>query len=416
MGKDNKYKQVLWLNNDLIIDETNIYYRLLNSLRKEAEDKYKDDLSIQTCVTADDFLSLANDETLQWDVFIFDAKVGEKDVFGDVLGKTDTTVQRNGILLYCLTRFDIDSSVKQLMTDYNFSKSQQGGLYYSYSDNTKMSDIPIFDDVFNKLKEKGKLFQPYPEIEEIYDEIKRSHGSGNEATKAIINMLQWRADSHSVSGFEEGIRTVLKRVGDNLCNLGFFNIGNRNNKLKSPGDSGFNSISGFYINIMERDPDTDEYLYSDDCRLKWEASAMYFLGSFADIVHHDLQKVQGNNEDYNEYYRDMVFRAFVLYSKWYSRFKTLCSNASNNNWMFNPLYGVHDLPLEIGKQYANGELDYITDKKGNSFWVVKLNKYKIAGSRSWRVDYNVPNKSSFQRGAIVSFEISSNKRAINIVP
>lgn len=415
MEKGNKY-QILWLNNDLIVDETNIYYQLLNGLREKAEDKYKDDLSIQTCVTDDDFLSLANDENLQWDVFILDAKVGNKDVFGDVLGKTDTIVQRNGILLYCLTRYDIDSSIKQLMTDYNFSKSQQGALYYSYSDNTKVSDIFVFNDIFGKLKEKGNLFQHYPEIEEIYDEIKRKQRGENEATKAIINLLKWHESNQSVSDFEEGIRTIMKSVGDNLCKLDFFNIGNRNNKLKQPGDPNFNSMSGFYINILTRDPDTDEYLYSDDCRFNWEASAMYFLGSFADIVHHDLQKAQGNQDDYNKYFRGMVFQAFVLYSKWYHRFKTLCSNASNNEWMFNPDYGKNDLPLEIGKQYPNGELNYITDRNGNSFWVVKLNRYKIAGSRSWKVDPNKQNISSFKQGDIVSFEISANYKAINIMP
>lgn len=401
--KDNKY-QILWLNNDLKVDEAKPCFRLLNSLRNETETKY--DLSIQTCVTDDDFLALANDENSQWDVFVLDVKVGIRDVLGDILGKINRVVETNGILLYCFTRKAIDGSIMRLLTDYNFSKTQQGEVFYSYSDNAKVSDIHIFYDIYSKLKEKGKLFQPYPEIEEIYDEIRRNHGSGNEATKAIIDLLKWRADSHSVDGFEEGIRIVMKRVNDNLCNLGFFDIGDRSKKLKKPGNPGFNSISGFYINILERDPDTDEYLYSDDCRLNWEASAMYFLGSFADIVHHDLQRVQGNNEDYNEYYRDMVFRAFVLYSKWYSRFKSLCSNSSNNDWMFNPLYGVHDLPLQIGKHYHNGELDYISDTNGNSYWVVKLNRYKIAGSRSWRVDYNDPNKASFQKGDIVSFEIS----------
>ncbi len=413
MEKENKY-QILWLNNDLIVDETNNYYQLLNSLREKAEDKYKDDLSIQTCVTDDDFLSLANDENLQWDVFILDAKVGKKDVFGDVLGKTDTIVQRNGILLYCLTRYDIDSSVKQLMTDYNFSKSQQGSLYYSYSANTEVSDISIFNDIFSKLKEKGNLFQHYPEIEEIYDEIKQKQGE-NEATTAIINLLKWHENNQSVGDFEEGIRTVMKSVGDNLRKLEFFNIGNRNNKLKQPGDPKFNSMSGFYINILTRDPYTDEYLYSDNCRFNWEASAMYFLGSFADIVHHDLQKAQGNKDDYNKYFRGMVFQAFVLYSKWYHRFKTMCSNASNNEWMFNRDYGTDNLSLEVGKRYPNGELDCITDRKGNSFWVVKPIRYKINGCDSWKIDYG-ENSSSYQVGGKVSFVISSNGRAINIKP
>lgn len=409
MGKDNKYKQILWLNNDLIIDETNIYYRLLNSLRKEAEDKYKDDLSIQTCVTKEDFLSLANDENLQWDVFILDAKVGKKDVFGDILSKTDTTVQRNGILLYCLTRFNIDSSVKQLMTDYNLSKSQQGALYYSYSDNTKVSDIPIFDEIFNKLKEKGKLFQPFPEIEEIYNEIKRKQGGENEATKAIINLLKWNDNNQSGSDFEEGVRTILKSVGDNLCNLGFFN----KSKVK-PGEDGFSSVSGFYINIMQQDKSTDEYLFSDACRLNWEGSALHFLGYFSDIVHHDLQKVQGDSDVYNKYYRSMVFNAFVLYSKWYSRFKSLCAqNAGNNTWMFNPLYGKYDLPFLLGKQYKNGELDsWKNNKTGTKQWKVKT-KYKIDDCKFWWVDDN-EDTSSFQDGMKVSFELSADKRAIKI--
>ena len=411
MKTDNKY-QILWLNDDLRVDEANPYFRLLNCLRDEAENKF--DLSIQACVTADDFLSLANDESISWDVFILDVKIGKKDVFGGVLGKIDEMVQSQGILLYCFTRrleptSNIDSSIMRLLTDYNFSKSQQGGFFYSYSYETEVSGIQVFNDIFNKLEEKGKLFQSYPEIEEIYDEIKQEKGGENEATKAIINLLKWNENNQSVSGFEEGIRTIMKSVGDNLCNLGFFN----KSKVK-PGYNGFSSVSGFYINIMQQDTSTDEYLFSDACRLNWEGSALHFLGYFSDIVHHDLQKVQGDSDAYNKYYRSMVFNAFVLYSKWYSRFKSLCAqNGGNNTWMFNPLYGKFDLPLQQGKRYNNGELVQNKDKTGRMQWGVNT-KYSIDGHKSWRVDFN-ENTSSFQVGMKVSFEISASHRAINIL-
>lgn len=103
---------------------------------------------------------------------------------------------------------------------------------------------------------------------------------------------------------------------------------------------------------MQRNKNNDQYFYSTDCRWNWEATAIYFLGDMSNISHHALQKENGNTEDYNSYYREMVFCAFVLFSKWYLRFKDTCKkNGADLAWMLNPDYYANSLPIDPNMTY-----------------------------------------------------------------
>ena len=55
--------QILWLNDDLRVNSSR--FNLLDELRREAEMKFN--LSIQTCVTGNDFIEFANDKKQIWD-------------------------------------------------------------------------------------------------------------------------------------------------------------------------------------------------------------------------------------------------------------------------------------------------------------------------------------------------------------
>lgn len=339
--------QILWLNDDLRVNSSK--FNLLDGLRREAEMKFN--LSIQTCVIGSDFIEFANDKNQIWDAFIIDAigKMQEEDcpndIMGDILKDIDLIVKNQNILLYCMTE-EIEeiagSSLLQMLVNYNFVRTSTGKRFYD-SESAKT----IFQDVKDRLDNNGKLFQGFPEIEEIYLEIKRSKGE-NEATQAILDMLKWHFKYDETKDFESGVREVVRFLSDKLINLGFFNF-KQNVKLKQPGDDHFSAVGGFCINMVEQDKKNDEYFLTDACRWNWEATAMNFLGNMANISHHSLQKDKGNTDDYNRFYRGMIFNAFVLFSKWYVRFNQICQQkgVANNSWMFNPNYDnpKYHLPL-----------------------------------------------------------------------
>lgn len=362
--------QILWLNDDLRVNSSK--FNLLDGLRREAEMKFN--LSIQTCVIGSDFIEFANDKNQIWDAFIIDAigKMQEedcpKDIMGDILKDIDLIVKNQNILLYCMTE-EIEeiagSSLLQMLVNYNFVRTSIGKRFYD-SESAKT----IFQDVKDRLDNNGKLFQGFPEIEEIYLEIKRSKGE-NEATQAILDMLKWHFKYDETKDFESGVREVVRFLSDKLINLGFFNF-KQNVKLKQPGDDHFSAVGGFCINMVEQDKKNDEYFLTDACRWNWEATAMNFLGNMANISHHSLQKDKGNTDDYNRFYRGMIFNAFVLFSKWYVRFNHICQQKGvvNNSWMFNPNYDnpKYHLPLSTTRTDYPGT---IYPKSNIGAWTIR---------------------------------------------
>jgi hypothetical protein len=363
--------QILWLNDDLRVNSSK--FNLLDGLRREAEMKFN--LSIQTCVIGSDFIEFANDKNQIWDAFIIDAigKMQEedcpKDIMGDILKDIDLIVKNQNILLYCMTE-EIEeiagSSLLQMLVNYNFVRTSIGKRFYD-SESAKT----IFQDVKDRLDNNGKLFQGFPEIEEIYLEIKRSKGE-NEATQAILDMLKWHFKYDETKDFESGVREVVRFLSDKLINLGFFNF-KQNVKLKQPGDDHFSAVGGFCINMVEQDKKNDEYFLTDACRWNWEATAMNFLGNMANISHHSLQKDKGNTDDYNRFYRGMIFNAFVLFSKWYVRFNQICQQKGvvNNSWMFNPNYDnpKYHLPLSTTRTDYPGTI--YPNKSNIGAWTIR---------------------------------------------
>lgn len=406
MENRKKYK-ILWLNNELRVDLCNPMFQLLDTLRNEAESKYEN-LSIQTCVWGNDFLEFAKDQSQKWNAFVIDPygkmAEGSRTTIGKHLindyGFKDL-VQKFEVLMYCFTKDtnegldENDNLVHHLDGIYQFAKFDDGSCCCNYSENAEVGEIHLFKHVIETIEEKGRLFIDYPAIEEIYDEIKRDKGGKCEATNTILDLLRWKQGQIGVD-FETGIRSVMQHIGNKLVCLGFFN---HPKASKKPGDPKFNSVSGFYIDINAQDPVTEAYMFSSNCRLKWEASAMHYLGYFADVAHHDIQKDEGNDDDYNRY-KGMIFDAFVLYSKWYVRFKQCCmQNQGNPNWMFDLDYGKQDLQFAVNKQYFNGTLqrDSLTNK-----WLISIPYYilgsgkiigKITKSKKWHVDYNEVNKN-----------------------
>lgn len=414
--ENRKKYNILWLNNELRVDFCNPMFQLLDTLRNEAESKYEN-LFIQTCVWGKDFLEFAKDQSQKWDAFVIDPYGKMAEGLETTIGKHlindngfKDLIQKFEVLMFCFTKnTENDSLVRLLDGIYQLVKSDDDSCCCFYSESTETEEIHLFNHVIEMLEEKGRLFQEYPAIEEIYDEIKRDKGGKCEATNTILDLLKWKHDQVSVD-FETGIRSVMQHIGNKLENLGFFN---HPKASKKPGDPNFNSVSGFYIDINAQDPVTEAYMFSSNCRLKWEASAMHYLGYFADVAHHDIQKYEGNSEDYNRY-KGMIFDAFVLYSKWYARFKQCCmQNQGNPNWMFDLDYGKHDLQFNVTKQYLNGTLQIapFTNK-----WLISI-PYFISGSgrikrrNKWYVDINEVNNNkdinNTNNGKRVSFYLNT---------
>lgn len=401
--KDNRKYRILWLDDELKVDVDSPNYCHLNRMREKAEDDMG--MYIQTCITGNDFVSLAKDPNQDWDVFVIDAigKMSDtdecpKDIFGKVLGKIDELVNNQGILLYCLTEeFDKSekSSIQKLLSVYNFSFSPTGEQYYDY--NNPNSDS-LFCDIKSKLDECGKLFRDFPEIEKVYREIKRINGGHNEATEAITDMIKWYKDNSYSGDFEYGIREIINQICKRLINYGFYD----KSDIK-PNEANFSSVTGFYQTMMKRNQNNNEYLLSANCRLNWEATAMLFFGTMADVTHHALQKERGDYQDYQLYYKGMIFNAFVLFSKWYSRFKNNCelNGVKNTNWMFNQYYFNGLWPCEINREYQ-GKLKQTKDSYGNIKWKIRPKHIIDTQNSHITVDKNV-STLSFSDGRDVKF-------------
>ena len=168
--------------------------------------------------------------------------------------------------------------------------------------------MPVFFDLVKVLDEHGKLFKKYPKIKQIYDAIDSVVGK-----KAILDLLKWKENGDMDVDFEGGMRVIIDLIEKKLTSLGFFeNAGGgvgsfyiyidghkKIDKAKQVWKDGYNKIRRDFLNL--------------DCRSKWESTAMSFLGSFANIVHHPdvFIKPKTNTDEkgrlYYECYRELVW-------------------------------------------------------------------------------------------------------------
>ena len=340
---NNKYK-ILWFNGDLKVDITNPKYMLLNQVKEKAEQKHS--ISIQACITGDDFLEFAKSK--KWDAFVLDYKgfmseeSDEQIIILKLIKKIQSIGKNRDALRLCATMEPPISDEYDDMIEHSgiLKNSNTGKWFFLITKNSIDQSLQVFDTIKTGLDDDWRLFDGYREIKDIYDSTNILSGKN-----AIKDILLWKQNrDHAAllnTKFESGIRDVLDEIYIKLLRIGFYNnsskTGNYNNAVQPP------LSFARYVNGGVPDKNNPKkfiYYLNSSCRFAWEAAAMSFLDSFQNAAHHKNTYGQPSVNDVSfSYYYDsfiqMVFDSLVIFSKWYVRFMEDYQNSQNITKYFN---------------------------------------------------------------------------------
>jgi len=379
MDRETKF-HVLWVDDQLIPgDDVTVI--------KEKLEKFNSSLVIETCCNGDDFIRRANEGTI-WDAFIIDVNLPKSDVdkspqeiIASIVDGITTVIERQKVLLFCF------SGAPQIKgaTSEGMHNNYLGGKGFHQNSKTKMyfylkgELATFFSDLSKALEQKNGPFKDYPEFGTIY-------AMANAKGKQFIDdLLKWKNGELKDLTWDSlnNIRTIFEdAIEPWLENKGFFYYHNQTKKkirfYEIINLVSFNSSGGY-----------DHDYLNEKCRSKWEAAAINFVAHFASIPHH------GSPETYDQSFQNMIFDSFVIFSRWFVRFK---EDYEKSGWQMSNFITNYTQPKR---------LDGYIDKSlalGKSYWIVKDNngnEYRIK-------DQSLPRK----KGEAVTFLPSSQSVVI----
>ena len=352
---------VLWVDDQLIPggDVTVI---------KEKLEKSNPSLVIETCCSGDDFIREANNGTI-WDAFIIDVNLPKNDVdkspqdiIASIVDGITTVIERQKVLLFC---FSGAPQIKGATSEGMHNNYLEGKGFHQNSKTKRYfylkSDFAIlFSDLKEALEQKNGPFKDYPEFGTIFA---MANTNGQQFIKDLLKWKKGELKELTVDNLNK-IRSIFDdTIEPWLVNNGFFDFQSDPNTKTTRFFQIINQpvfISGKYAND----------LLNNNCRSKWEAAAMNFLAHFASPPHH------GEPEVYDKYFLNMIFDSFVIFSKWFVRFK---KDFENSGWQMSGFVEKFNQP-----QRLDGYIDKVL-APGKSYWIVKDNngnEYRIK-DQSW---------------------------------
>lgn len=384
----NNFKQyhVLWIDDDF--REGTLNHSVLVGQLGYAKDDYPD-IEFQTCIYGNDFLRLANQENpWTWDAFVIDynGMMEEGGDVRDILAELMAGLKNKETLLYCLSGHinEEHPTVEDgFLKSEGFQENPKTAKFFFSKDDVEL----CFEDLHEALELKYGKYKDYPELRVLHDAVQA------EGKALIDQMLDWGKDKSIEVDYKQ-MRSITKPIELKLRRQGFFG------ENKSKSFQGYIDWGPGGIN----DPDC----LSLECRTKWEAQAMAYLFSFANIAAghperygYQMPKPGTDGFDtFSPFIKEMIFDALIVFSKWYVRFEKKLKEKGGNMSLFfnNPLINtaITDDKGNQSDEEKPGKVHETETKKtdenekeGNIGMLVKKQSKKKEGRFYWAVEIDM---------------------------